>query len=82
MIKAFTDTRSFEWKAYANDKHGAMNALRMAWREHKRQYSECNWVEWMPESEFIEDISYMEIPNATVSKRVAYRDREIIWEQK
>ena len=82
MFKAYTDTRSFEWEAYANDKRGAELAMRQAWRTHKKSYKDCQWVSFMPESEFMEDCSFLEIPNATISKRIAYRDREIIWEEK
>ena len=82
MIKAYTDTRNFEWEAYANDERGALLAMRQAWRAHKKSYKDCYWVQFMPESEFLEDMSFLEIPNSTIAKRVAYCDREIIWTEK
>ena len=79
MIKAWIDTRNYDWESYANDERGAMNALRQAWRVHKRGCDAAGMYGLMPESEFLEDISYLEIPTGTIKKRIAFCDRDVMW---
>ena len=78
MYKAYVETRSYEWEAYANTRKGALNALRQVWRIHVKNLHDV-YGRLMSEAEFIEDANILEIPGAAIDRRVGYCDREIYW---
>ena len=69
MIKAWYQTRNFEFTAYGEDTSKAVKALKKGLIQHAKQYAlDADW--W---KEFEDDIS-----TASIEVNQAYRDDELI----
>ena len=69
MIKAWYQSRNFEFTAYGEDTSEAVNALKRGFAQHAKQYGlDADW--WR---EFEDDIS-----TASIQVNQAYRDDELL----